>query len=158
MLKKSHLRPLRVYSTLTLHNISSRQQQKYLPYVDNPLHHPSIPVLNAKHKKVFVGLKLEKTSIVTVLFRSYNKLYDYDQAIKDGGIERYMMLFLIEMQFLTVGEVYEVDIQEDCMKEEHMLEDMNDIFEEEGNSVKWTPAGDLMEVVSAEKCQFRIIA
>ena len=146
VLKRSRLWPL---------HVSSRQQE-YLPRVDAPLRDPPIPLLDVKHKEAFVGLKPGQTSVVTVSFRPYNEPYDYDQ-MKDGGIERYKMLFPIGMQFLTIGEVYEVGIQGGCT-EEYMLGDMDDIVGEEGKSVEWTPAGGLVEVVPGEKCQFRVTA
>ena len=67
------------------------------------------------------------------------------------------MLFPIGMQFLTVGGMYEIGIQGGCT-EEYMLGDMDDIAGEKGKSVEWTPAGDLMEVVPGEKCQFHVTA
>lgn len=67
------------------------------------------------------------------------------------------MLFPIGMQFLIVGEVYEVGIQGGCTQG-YMLEDMDDVVGEEGNSIEWTPAGDLVEVVPSEKDQFRVKA
>lgn len=155
VLKRSRLWPLHLHSALTLHNVSSRQQE-YLPRVDAPLRDPPIPPLDAEHKEAFVGLKPGQTSVVTVSFRPYNKPYDYDQ-MKDGGIERYKMLFPIGMQFLIVGEVYELGIQGGCT-EEYMLGDMDDIVGEKGKSVEWTPAGDLVEVVPGEKCQFHVTA
>ena len=38
-----------------------------------------------------------------------------------------------------------------------MLGDMDNIAGE-GKSLKWAPAGDLVEVVPGEKCQFRVTA
>ncbi len=154
VLKRSCLWPLHLHSALNLHNVSGRQQE-YLPRVDAPLRDPPIPPLDAEHKEAFVGLKPGQTSVVTVSFRPYNEPYDYEQ-MKDGGIERYKMLFPIGMQFLTVGECYEIGIQGGCT-EEYMLGNMDDIVGE-GKSVEWTPAGDLMEVIPGEKCQFRVTA
>ena len=154
-LKRSRLWPLHPHSALTLHNVSSRQQE-YLPRVDAPLRDPLIPPLDAEHKEAFVGLKPGQTSVMTVSFRPYNKPYYYEQ-MKDGGIERYQMLFPIGMQFLIVGEVYELGFQGGCT-EEYMLGDMDDVVGEKGKSVEWTPAGDLVEVVPGEKCQFHVTA
>lgn len=64
------------------------------------------------------------------------------------------MLFPIGMQFLTVGEV---GIQGGCIQG-YMLGDMDDVVGEEGKSVEWTSAGDLVETVPEEKCQFRVTA
>ncbi len=154
VLKRSRLWPLHLQSTLILHNISSKQQE-YLPRVDAPLRDPPIPPLDAEHKEAFVGLKPGQTSVVSVSFRPYNEPYDYEQ-MKDAGIERYKMLFPIGMQFLAVGECYEIGIQGGCT-EEYMLGDMDDIVGE-GKSLEWAPAGDLVEVVPGEKCQFRVTA
>ena len=155
VLKRSRLWPLHLYSALTLHNSSSGQQE-YLPRIDAPLPNPPIPPLDAEHKEAFVGLKPGLTSVVTVSFRPYKEPYNYKQ-MKDGGIERYKMLFPIGMQFLTVGELYEIGIQGGCT-EQYMLGDMDDIVGEEGKSVEWAPTGDLVEVVPGEKCQFRVTA
>ena len=76
--------------------------------------------------------------------------------MKDGGIERYKMLFPIGMQFLTVGECYEIGIQEGYT-EKYMPGDMDNIFEE-GKRLEFAPAGDSVEVVPGEKCQFRVKA
>lgn len=154
VLKRSRLWPLHLQSALTLHNVSSKQQE-YLPRVDAPLRGQPIPPLDAEHKEAFVGLKPGQTSVVSVSFRPYNEPYDYNK-MKDGGIERYKMLFPIGMQFLTVGECYEIGIQGGCT-EEYMLGDMNDIVGE-GKSLEWAPAGDLVEVVPGEQCQFRVTA
>lgn len=153
VLKRSRLWPLHLHSALTLHNVSSKQQE-YLPRVDAPPRDPPIPPLNADYKEAFVGLTPGQTSVVTVSFRPYNEPYDYDK-MKEGGIERYKMFFPIGMQFLTVGEVYEVGIQAGCT-EEYMLGDIDDIVGEDGKSGEWTPAGDLLEVVPGEKCQFHV--
>ena len=59
------------------------------------------------------------------------------------------MLFPIGMQFLTVGEVYEVGLQKGCT-EEYMLGDMDDVVGE-GKSVEWTPAASEVEVVPGEQ-------
>lgn len=67
------------------------------------------------------------------------------------------MLFPIGMQFLTVGQVYEVGIQERCT-EAYVLGDLDDIVGEEGKSLEWTSAADLVAVVPGERCQFRVIA
>ena len=154
VLKRSRLWPLHLQSALSLHNVSSGQQE-YLPRVDAPLRDPPIPPLDAEHKEAFVGLKPGQTSVVTVSFRPYKEPYDYEK-MKDGGIDRYKMLFPIGMQFLSVGECYEIGIQGGCT-EEYMLGNMDDIVGE-GKSVEWTPAGDLMKVVPGEKCQFRVTA
>lgn len=155
VLKRSRLWPLHLHSALMLHNVTSRQQE-YLPRVDTPLRDPPIPPLNAEYRDAFVGLNPGQTSVVTASFRPYNEPYNYDQ-MKDSGIERYNMLFPIGMQFLTVGGMYEIGIQGGCT-EEYMLGDMDDIVGEKGKSVEWTPAGDLMEVVPGEVCQFHVTA
>lgn len=154
VLKKSRLWPLHLHSALTLRNVSSGQQE-YLPRVDTAFRDPPIPLLNAANKDAFVGLKPGRTSVVTVSFRPYDEPHKFDE-MKDSGIERYKMLFPIGMQFLSVGETYEIGIQEGC-REEYMLGDLNEIVER-GRIIEWTPAGDLMEVVPGEKCQFHVIA
>jgi hypothetical protein len=63
--------------------------------------------------------------------------------MKDRGVERHKMLFPIGMQFLTIGEVYEIGIQGGCT-EKYMLGDMDEIVGEEGKSVEWTPTGGLV--------------
>ena len=73
--------------------------------------------------------------------------------MKDRGVERYKILFPIGMQFLTVGQCYEVFVQAGC-REVYMLGDLDEIVGE-GESVDWAPAGDSVEV---ERCQFRVIA
>ena len=145
MVLKSHLWPLHLHSALTLHYISSRQQE-YLPRVRTSLRDPPIPPLDAEHRREFVGLKPGQPSVVTVSFRPYKEPYDYNK-MKGGGTERCKMLFPIGMQFLTVGEV---GIQG------YMLGDMDDVVGEEGKSVEWTSAGDLVETVPEEKCRFRV--
>lgn len=156
VLQRSRLWPHRLHSALTLHNVSSGQQE-YLPRVDAPLRDPPIPPLDAEHRESFVGLTPGQTSVVTVSFRPYSEPYDYDKMKKDGGMARYKMLFPIGMQFLTVGEVYEVGVQGGCT-EEYMVGDMDDVVGEEGKSVEWTPASDLVQVVPGEKCRFRVTA
>ena len=154
VLKRSRLWPLHLRSALTLHNVHSGQQE-YLPRVDAPLRNAPIPPLDTKHKEAFVGLKPGQTSVVGVSFRPYGEPYSYDK-MKDHGVERYKMLFPIGMQFLTVGECYEIGIQGGCT-EAYMLGDMDDIIGK-GKSLEWAPAGDLVEVVPGEKCQFRVTA
>lgn len=155
VLKTSRLWPLHLRSALTLHNVSSGQQE-YLPRVDAPLRNAPIPPLDAEHKEEFVGLKPGQTSIVSVSFRPYDEPYEYEK-MKDRGGARYKMLFPIGMQFLTVGECYEIGIQENCT-EAYMLGDLDEIVGE-GKSLEWAPAaGDLVEVVPGEKCRFRVTA
>ena len=40
-----------------------------------------------------------------------NEPYDYDKMKDRSSIEKYKMLFPIRMQFLTVGECYEIGVQ-----------------------------------------------
>lgn len=42
--------------------------------------------------------------------------------------------------------------------EVYMLGDLDDVVGEEGKSLEWMPAADLVAVVLGEKCQFRITA
>ena len=154
ILKRSHLWRLHLQSALTLHNTSSGQQE-YLPRVDAPFRNAPIPPLDAEHKEEFIGLKPGQTSVVSVSFRPYDEPYDYDK-MKDHGVERWKMLFPIGMQFLSVGESYEIGIQGGCT-EAYMLGDMDDTVGK-GKSLEWAPAGDLVEVVPGERCQFRVTA
>ena len=66
------------------------------------------------------------------------------------------MLFPMGIQFLNVGECYEIGLQRGC-KEAYMLEDLDEIVGE-GKSAEWKPAGELVEVVPGERCRFRVTA
>lgn len=154
VLKRSRLWPLHLQSALTLHNTSSGQHE-YLPRVDAPLRNAPIPPVDAEHKEEFVGLKPRQTSVVSVSFRPYDEPYEYEK-MKDCGVERWKMLFPIGMQFLRVGECYEIGVQGGC-KEAYLLGDLDEIVGE-GKSLEWTPAGDLVEVVPGERCRFRVTA
>ena len=92
---------------------------------------------------------------MSVSFRPYDEQYDYDK-MKDCGVERYKMLFPIGMQFLTVGQCYEIGVQGGCMGA-YMLGDLAEIVGE-SKSLDWTPTGDLVEVVPGERCRFRVTA
>lgn len=85
-----------------------------------------------------------------------NEPYDYDKMKDRSSIEKYKMLFPIRMQFLTVGECYEIGVQGGCT-EAYMLGDMDDVVGN-GESLEWALAGDLAEAVPGEKYRFRVTA
>lgn len=67
------------------------------------------------------------------------------------------MLFPIGMQFLTVGEEYEIGLQSGY-RERYMLGDLDEVVRQEGGSLEWTPAVESMKVVPGETCRFRVQA
>lgn len=55
VLKRSRLWPLNLHSALTLHNVSSRQRQEYLPCVNAPLRDPPIPAAGCRAPESICG-------------------------------------------------------------------------------------------------------
>ena len=65
--KRSCLRPLHHHSALTLHNISSGQQE-HVPHVESSPRGPPIPDLAQEHIDDFINLQPGETSVVRVSF------------------------------------------------------------------------------------------
>ena len=66
---------------------------------------------------------------VPVSFRPHNESYDYEK-FKDSGIARYRMLFPIGMQFLKLGETYDIGIYQ-VQPQEYMIGDLDAVIAEE---------------------------
>lgn len=78
VLKKSHLWPHHHYTALILHNASSGRQE-YIPRIDAAFRSPTIPPVDAEHRKEFVGLRPGQTEVIAVSFRPYDEPYDWER-------------------------------------------------------------------------------
>ena len=154
-LKQSRLWPLHLRSALTLDHASS-DRYEYVPRVDAPTNGPPIPRLTQEHKKSFLSLRPGEKSVVQVSFRPYEEPYDYER-VKDKGINKYRMVWPIGMQFLKLGEEYEVGVGQ-VQSHAYIIGDLEETVAESAGGAEWKPAEGSLEIIAVQKCRFRVEA
>ena len=114
------------------------------------------PRLTKEHEEEFIGLRPGEISVLGVSFRPYDEPYDFEK-MNGKGVERYKMMFPIGMQFSKAGEEDGIGVEQ-VQTEGYMLGDLKEIMGEEGEGSVWEPADGALQVISGERCTFRVEA